>query len=68
MKPSFIFFIVVLVLGFIAGFYYHEALNEKVQYERDSCYSFVQNNNLQNGRTFQNINNISDVVIYGTEK
>lgn len=38
MKPSPIFFCIVVVLGFMAGFYFHEGLNEKVQYERDTCY------------------------------
>ena len=37
MKHPFIFFCVILVLGFILGFYYHEALNEKITYELNSC-------------------------------
>jgi len=66
MKPTFILFVVVIILGFVAGFYYHEALNEKVQYERDSCYDMMKN---QNGwRTFEKTHNYSEVIIYGTEK
>jgi len=63
MKPSFILFVVVVILGFVAGFYYHEGLNEKVQYERDTCYSQMNQRNI-----YRNINNYSDVVIYGTKK
>ena len=65
MKPSLIFFVVVLILGALGGYYYHEALNEKVQYERDSCYEYVKESR---DNKFHNINNFSDVVIYGTEK
>lgn len=41
MKPSFLFFCVVAILAFVAGFYFHEGLNEKVQYERDTCYEVM---------------------------
>jgi len=42
MKPSFLFFCVVAILAFVAGFYFHEGLNEKVQYERDTCYEIMR--------------------------
>ena len=35
MKHSFIFFLIILVLGFILGFYYNGALYEKIRYEKD---------------------------------
>jgi len=41
MKPSFILFVVVVILGFFGGFYYHEALNEKITYERNQCYDVM---------------------------
>lgn len=42
MKSSFLFFCVVVILGFIAGYYYHEASDEKIRYEREQCYQFIE--------------------------
>ena len=52
MKPSFIFFIVVMILGFMLGFYYHEALDIKVTFERDQCYD-VMNEHLSKSNPYE---------------
>ena len=52
MKPSFIFFIVVLVLGFALGFQYHEALDIKVTFERDQCYD-IMNEHLSKSNRYE---------------
>ena len=45
MKKGFVFFLIVVVLTFVGGFYYHEALDQKIIYERESCYNYVQEMN-----------------------
>lgn len=62
MNPLFYYFVLAIVLGALWGYYYHEAQEEKIRYERDSCYE-----KMNNQRTFQNIDNFSEAIIYGTE-
>ncbi len=63
MNRYFYLFVLAVVLGAIGGYYYHEGLNEKIQYERDACFDQMGHRNI-----YRNIDNSSEVVIYGTEK
>ncbi len=63
MNRYFILFVLAVVLGAIGGYYYHEAQDEKIRYERDACFNQMDHRNI-----YSNIDNISEVIIYGTEK
>lgn len=42
MKPSFLLFVVVVILGFVGGYFVHEASDEKIRFERDQCIEYTQ--------------------------
>jgi len=46
MKLNFAFFIIVIILSFIAGFYYHEASDERIRFERDQCKEHLTHQNI----------------------
>ncbi len=66
MNRYFYLFVIAIILGAIGGYYFHEGINEKITYERNSCYDLMSV--VDQERMYKNINNYSEMVIYGTEK
>ena len=54
MNPLVYYFVIAIILGAIGGYYYHEGLNEKTIYERNSYYEILQKHFKQTDPVVQN--------------